>query len=63
MLISVGTSAVPCSTISVDGVVGQPGAVLDAVDAGVDQAGQRVLAEHVRGDPGAVVVRGVDRLP
>ena len=39
-----------------------PGAVLDAVDAGVDQAGQRVLAEHVRGDPGAVGVGGVDGL-
>ncbi len=36
--------------------------MLDAVDARVDQAGQRVLAEHVRGDPGAVVVRGGDRL-
>ena len=45
-----------------DGVVGEPGAVLDAVDAGVDQSGQRVLAEDVRGDPGAVVVRCVDRL-
>ncbi len=45
-----------------DGVVGQPGAVLDAVDAGVDQPGQRVLAEHVRGDAGAVGVGGVDRL-
>ena len=60
MLISVGTSAVPCSTISADRLVGEPGAVLDAVDAGVDQAGQRVLAEHVGGDPGPVGVRGVD---
>ncbi len=45
-----------------DRVVGQPGAVLDAVDARVDQTGQRVLAEHVRGDPRTVGVRGVDRL-
>ena len=28
---------------------------------GLDQAGQRVLAEDVRGDPGAVGVCGVDR--
>ena len=34
--------------------------MLDAVDAGVDQAGQRVLAEDVRGDAGAVGVRGFD---
>ena len=34
--------------------------MLDAVDAGVDQARQRVLAEHVRGDPRALGVRGVD---
>ena len=44
-----------------DQVVGEPGAVLDAVDAGADQAGQRVGAEDVRGDPGAGRVRGVDR--
>src|SRR5699024_12172689 len=43
-----------------DEVVGKPGAVLDAVDAGVDQPGQCVFAEHVRGDPGAVGVCGVD---
>ena len=43
-----------------DGVVGDAGAVLDAVDAGVDQARQRVFAEDVRGDAGAVGVRGVD---
>ena len=61
MLINVGTSAVPCCDHHVDGVVGQPGAVLDAIDAGRDQPGQRVLAEHVRGDAGAVGVRGVDR--
>ena len=36
--IAVGTSAVPCATIAVDQVGGQPGAVLDAVDAGIDQA-------------------------
>ena len=40
-----------------DGVVGQAGAVLDAVDARVDQARQRVLTEHVRGDAGALRVR------
>jgi len=45
-----------------DGVVGQPAAVLDTVDAGRDEAGQGVLAEHVRGHPHAVVVGGVDRL-
>src|SRR5208283_5531708 len=44
-----------------DGVVGEPGAVFDAVDTGVDQAGQRVLAEDVCGDPGPVGVRCVDR--
>ena len=44
-----------------DGVVGQPGAVLDAVDAGLDQPGQCVLAEHVSRDAGAVRVGGVDR--
>ena len=44
-----------------DEVLGQPGAVLDAVDAGADQAGQRVGAEGVRGDPGALLVGGRDR--
>ena len=37
-LISVGTSAVPRAGHLGDQVVGQPGAVLDAVDAGADQA-------------------------
>src|SRR2546423_2230118 len=45
-----------------DGVRRQAGAVLDAVDAGGDQAGQRVGAEDVCGDPGSRVVRGGDRL-
>ena len=44
-----------------DEVLGQAGAVLDGVDAGRDQAGQRVGAERVRGDPGALLVRGGDR--
>ena len=35
--------------------------MLDAVDARVDETRQRILAEHVRGDAGAVVVGGVDR--
>ena len=43
-------------------VRGQPGAVLDGVDAGRDQARQRVLTEHVRGDPCAQLVRPRDRL-
>ena len=62
MLISVGTSAVPRSTIIAMVVVGEPGAVLDAVDAGVDQTGQRVFAEDVGGDPGALAVRRLDRV-
>ena len=45
-----------------DGVVGDAGAVFDAVDARVDQPGQGVLAEHVRGHPGTVGVGGVDRV-
>ena len=61
MLIRVGTNTVPCSSISVDGVVGEAGAVFDAVDAGLDQAGHGVLAEDVGGDPGTVGVRGIDR--
>ena len=44
-----------------DQVLGEPGAVLDAVDAGADQVGQRVGAEGVRGDPGALLVGGRDR--
>ena len=44
-----------------DGVVGEPGAVLDAVDATLDQSGQRVLAEDVRGDSRTVSMGGVDR--
>jgi hypothetical protein len=43
-----------------DELVGQPGAVLDAVDPGADQAWKRVGAEHVRGHPGAGGVRGLD---
>ena len=46
----------------VDQVGGQAGAVLDAVDAGLDQHRQHGLAEAVRGHPGAVLVRGRDRL-
>ena len=45
----------------VDQVLGQAGAVLDAVDAGLDQARQHRLAEAVRGHPRAVLVRGRDR--
>jgi hypothetical protein len=44
-----------------DGVVGEPGAVFDAVDSRRDQSGQRVLAEDVRGDSRTVGVGGVDR--
>ena len=42
-----------------DDVVGEPGAVLDAVDPRPDQTGQRILAEDVCGDPRAVSVGGV----
>ena len=35
--------------------------MLDAVDAGADQAGEGVGAEDVGGDPGAGGVGGVDR--
>src|SRR6476469_4341380 len=45
-----------------DRVGREPGAVLDAVDAGGDEARQRLLAEHVRGDPGAGLVGDLDRL-
>src|SRR5262249_31916612 len=43
-------------------VVGEAGAVLDAVDARVEQTRQRILAEHVRGDARALRVRGGDRV-
>ena len=42
-------------------VGGDPGAVLDRVDAGVDQPRQRLLAEGVRGDPHAELVGASDR--
>ena len=44
-----------------DGGVVQPGAVLDAVDAGPDQLVHRLLAEAVGGDPGAQLVGAFDR--
>ena len=44
-----------------DQVGGQAGAVLDAVDARLDQPGQHRLAEAVGGDPRAVLVGGGDR--
>ena len=59
MLISVGTSAARAHHHR-DRRVGQPGAVLDAVDPRPDQPRQRILAEHVRGDPRALPVRGGD---
>ena len=34
--------------------------MFDAVDSGVDQTRQGILAEHMRGDPGALGVRGGD---
>ncbi len=37
-----------------DGVAGEPGAVLDAIDVGADQTGQRVLTERMCGDPCAL---------
>ena len=58
----VGTSAVPRPGHLGDDVVGQAGAVLDAVDAGGDELGDRLLAEAVRGDPGAELV-GAARSP
>ena len=57
----VGTSAVPRRGHRGDDVVGQAGAVLDAVDAGGDQLGHRLLAEAVRGHPRAELVRAGDR--
>src|SRR5690606_41694296 len=39
-----------------DGLVGQAGGVLDAVDPGLDQVPQGVLGEAVGGDPGAQAV-------
>jgi len=44
-----------------DDVVGDAGAVFDAVDARLDQAWQGVLAEYVCGDSRPVVVDGGDR--
>jgi hypothetical protein len=44
----------------VDQVLGQPGAVLDAVDAGVDEDRQHLGAEAVCGHLGAECVRGRD---
>ncbi|SKU08203.1 Uncharacterised protein [Mycobacteroides abscessus subsp. abscessus] len=41
-----------------DGVVGETGTVLDAIDAGANEARQRVLAEDMRGDTCTVGVRG-----
>ncbi len=46
----------------VDEVGGQAGAVLDAVDARLDELGQDRGAEAVRGDAGAVLVGGRDGL-
>ena len=60
--ITVGTSAVPARHHLVDQVLGEPGAVLDAVDARADQPRQHRLAEAVGGDLGAVLVRDPDRL-
>ena len=62
MLINVGTRCTPPFGRGLDGVVGQSGAVFDAVDPGGQQPGQRVLAEDVRGHPGAGPVRDGDRL-
>ncbi|SIA46623.1 Uncharacterised protein [Mycobacteroides abscessus subsp. abscessus] len=45
-----------------DGVVGETGAVLDAIDAGANEARQRVLAEDMRGDTCTIGVRGIDGL-
>ncbi len=41
----------------------QPRGVLDAVDSGVEHVVQGVLGEAVRGDPGAFIVGGADRVP
>ena len=46
-----------------DQLVGQPGAVLDAVDPGVEQVGQGLLGEGVDRDPCACDVRPLDRRP
>ena len=62
MLISVGTTHGAALGSERDQVVGQPGAVLDRVEPGGDEPGQRVLTEHVRGDAGAEFVRAADRL-
>ena len=41
-------------------VLGQSGAVFDAVDAGCDQARQCILAKHMRGHPGTLGMGGGD---
>ena len=61
MFTSVGTIATPPLDGRRDRVRGKPAGVLDAVDAGRDQVRQAVLAEAVRGDPGALLVRGGHR--
>ena len=64
MLISVGVTRDAPPGHLVDHAAGQPGAVLDRVDPGGDQPGQRVLAEHVHRDPGAELrARGRPRRP
>jgi hypothetical protein len=45
----------------IDGVVGQPGAMFDAVDSRLDQPRQCVLTEHVRRHPRTDAVCRVDR--
>ena len=45
-----------------DEIRAQPGAVLDAVDPGLDQAGQDLVTETVGGDARVVVVGHLDRL-
>ena len=46
-----------------DEVLGEAGAVFDGVDAGVDQVGQRLLAEGVHRHPGPGLVGPLHGVP
>ena len=56
-----GNEGSPAFGHDADQLVGQPRAVLDAVDTGVEQVGQGLLGEGVDRDPRAGGVRPLDR--
>ena len=60
MLIRVGTIGTPCSDEARQVPRQQPGAVLDAVDPGVEHVIQGVFGEAVGGDAGPFIVGGLD---